>query len=69
MMIPCIENSLLYVSEATRSGCGVNNSRRIRPANAPPIKKKKVIEIRYRIAMRLWSPVKSQLRIPSSALM
>ncbi len=46
MTIPCMEKSLLYVSEATRSGCGVNSSRRINPAKAPPMKKKKVIEIR-----------------------
>jgi hypothetical protein len=53
MMMPCMVKSLLYVSEATRSGCGVSSSRRMRPANAPPIKKKKVIEIRYSMAMRL----------------
>ena len=39
------------------------------PANAPPMKKKNVIEIRYSIAMRLWSPVSSQLSRPSSAVM
>jgi hypothetical protein len=38
------------------------------PAKAPPMKKKNVIEIRYRIAMRLWSPVSSQLSRPSSLL-
>ena len=69
MMMPCMVKSLLYVSDATRSGCGVSSSRRIRPANAPPIKKKNVIEIRYSIAMRLWSPVSSQLSRPCSALM
>ena len=53
MMIPCIEKNLLYVSEAVRSPWGVRSSSRIRPANAPPIKKKNVIEIRYIIAMRL----------------
>ena len=66
--MPCIEKNLLYVSDATRSGCGVSNSSRMRPANAPPIKKKNVIEIRYSIAMRLWSPVNSQLSSPSSLL-
>jgi hypothetical protein len=45
---------------------GVSNSSRIRPAKAPPRKKKKVIEIRYRIAIRLWSPVSSQLFRPYS---
>ena len=68
MMMPCIENILLYVSEAIRSGCGVSNSNRIKPANAPPIKKKTVIEIRYSIAIRLWSPVNSQLIRPCSLL-
>ncbi len=69
MMMPCIVKNLLYVSDETRSGCGVNNSNRIRPANAPPMKKKNVIEIRYRIAMRLWSPVSNQLNKPCSLLM
>ncbi len=66
--MPCIENILLYVSEAIRSGCGVSSSRRIRPAKAPPMKKKNVIEMRYRIAIRLWSPVSSQLNRPCSLL-
>jgi hypothetical protein len=30
------------------------------------MKKKKVIEIRYRIAIRLWSPVSNQLSSPFS---
>ena len=34
MMMPCIVKNLLYVSDATRSGCGVSSSSRIRPANA-----------------------------------
>ncbi len=46
MMMPCMVKNLLYVSDATRSGWGVSSSRRIRPANAPPMKKKNVIEIR-----------------------
>jgi hypothetical protein len=33
------------------------------------MKKKNVIEMRYSIAMRLWSPVNSQLIRPSSAVM
>ena len=69
MMMPCMVKNLLYVSAATRSGCGVSSSRRIRPAKAPPMKKKNVIEIRYRIAIRLWSPVSSQLNKPCSLLM
>src|ERR1035437_5278381 len=69
MMTPCMVKNLLYVSDGTRSGCGVSSSRRIRPAKAPPMKKKNVIEIRYSIAMRLWSPVNSQLRRPSSAVL
>ena len=36
------------------------------PASAPPMKKKNVIEIRYRVAIRLWSPVSSQLSRPFS---
>ncbi len=39
---------------------------RISAAIAPPIKKKNVIEIRYSIAIRLWSPVSSQLFRPYS---
>ena len=69
MMMPCIVKNLLYVSDATRSGCGVKSSNRMRPANAPPMKKKNVIENRYSIAMRLWSPVSSQLSRPCSLLM
>ena len=69
MMTPCMVKNLLYVSDATRSGCGVNSSSRMSPANAPPMKKKNVIEMRYSIAMRLWSPVSSQLSKPSSAVM
>ena len=43
MMIPCMVNSLLYVSEVTRSPLGVRSSSRIRSAAKPPTKKKKVI--------------------------
>src|SRR5688572_11198591 len=57
---PCMVKSLLYVSDCTRSPAGVISSSLINTANAPPTKKKNEIEIRYRIAMRLWSTVKSQ---------
>ena len=46
MMIPCIVNSLLYVSDETRSPAGVNNSRRIIMAKKPPIQNMAVIEMR-----------------------
>jgi hypothetical protein len=37
---------------------------RISEAKMPPTKKKKVTEMRYRMAMRLWSVVRSQERMP-----
>ncbi len=52
-------NNLLYVSEETRSPAGVNSSSRISMAKNPPTKNIAVIEIRYRIAIRLWSLVSS----------
>ncbi len=39
---------------------GVSSSSRMPAANSPPSMKKIVIEIRYSIAMRLWSLVRSQ---------
>ena len=42
MMMPCMVNSRLYMSELTRSACGVASSIRIAVAAAPPIKKKKI---------------------------
>src|ERR1022692_4362799 len=53
--IPCMVNSLLYVSDETRSPAGVNSSSRISMAKNPPTKNIAVIETRYRIAIRLWS--------------
>ena len=46
MIMPWAVNSLLYVSDCTRSPGGVNNSRRISTAAAPPTKKNKVMEAR-----------------------
>ncbi len=62
MVMPCIVNNLLYVSAWTRSPCGVSSSSRRRPASTPPSPKKRVMEIRYRMAIRLWSVVKSHDR-------
>ena len=53
----CIVNSLLYVSELTRSPRGVSNSTRIAVANAPPMKKNSVMVTKYNKPMRLWSLV------------
>ena len=54
MMMPCIVKNLLYVSDSDRGqAAGSTVPERIRPANAPPIKKKNVIEMRYSIAIRL----------------
>src|SRR5215510_14137848 len=53
MMIPCIENILLYVSDETRSPGGVIRSSRISSAKKPPKKKKSVIETRESSPMRL----------------
>ncbi len=63
---PCMVNSLLYVSACTRSPAGVNSSNRINNAKNPPIKKKKVMPIRYSSAMRLWSTVRSHDLMPYS---
>ena len=41
MMMPCMVNRRLYMSELTRSACGVASSMRIAVAAAPPMKKKK----------------------------
>src|ERR1700743_3333542 len=51
------KNSLLWVSEVTSQPFGVNNSSRTSVIAMPPMKKKIVIVIAYRIAMRLWSVV------------
>ena len=59
IVIPCMVNSLLYVSDETRSPAGVSSSSRISMAKNPPTKNIPVIEIRYRIAIRLWSFVNS----------
>ena len=56
---PWSVNSLLYVSGWTTSPAGVISSSRISVAAAPPMKKNNVIEIMYRIAIRLWSVVSS----------
>ena len=64
IVMPCMVNTLLYMSADIRSPAGVSNSRRISMANEPPIQKKKVIEIRNSMAMRLWSVVSSHDLIP-----
>ena len=46
MTCPCMVNSLLYVSGCTRSPAGVSSSSRISSAKNPPMKKKKVIDIK-----------------------
>jgi len=61
---PCIVNSLLYVSDDTRSPCGVRSSMRISVAKIPPMRKKKVIVPRYSRPMRLWSLVRSHDLMP-----
>ena len=43
---PCNVKSLLYVSAATKSPCGVISSSRMPSANRPPTAKKIVMEIR-----------------------
>ena len=64
MMMPWMENSLLYVSAATRSPAGVSNSSRMSDAAVPPIMKKKLVANRYSRAIRLWSCVRSHDPIP-----
>ncbi len=67
MITPCSVKSLLYVSGVHRSPRGVSSSRRMPAANMPPTAKKIVIEIRYSIAMRLWSLVRSHAATPYGA--
>ena len=64
---PCIVKSLLYMSGDTRSPRGVSSSSRTPAAKRPPIAKKIVIEIRYSIAIRLWSLVRSHEARPCGA--
>ncbi len=64
---PCSVNSLLYMSDDQRSPFGVSSSSRMPAAKRPPIAKKIVIEIRYSIAMRLWSFVRSHDAMPYGA--
>ena len=59
MMMPCALNALLYDSDSIRSPRGVRSSMRISAAATAPIKKNSVTEIRYMMAMRLWSSVNS----------
>ena len=56
---PCAVKILLYVSFSNIRPRGVTSSARISPAAMLPTKKKIETEMRYRIAMRLWSPVSS----------
>ncbi len=67
MITPCSVNSLLYVSGVHRSPRGVRSSSRMPVAKSPPTAKKIVIEIRYSIAMRLWSVVRSHDATPYGA--
>jgi hypothetical protein len=67
MITPWSVKSLLYVSGETRSPAGVISSRRMPSAKRPPIAKKIVIEIRYSMAMRLWSLVRSHDARPCGA--
>ena len=53
MTTPCMENIRLYVCGCTRAPCGDNRLSRTTMAPKPPTKNIKVIETRYRIAMRL----------------
>ena len=59
MITPWTVNSLLYVSEMNQVFVGWMSSMRRSTAASPPTAKKNVIEIRYRIAIRLWSVVRS----------
>jgi hypothetical protein len=59
MIIPCCEKTLLYVPVSSKSLCGVKSSKRIVAAYRPPRKKNTDTAIRYIIAMRLWSLVRS----------
>jgi hypothetical protein len=50
---PCMVKDLVVGLGLEHVALGVRSSRRIRPAKSPPIARKNVIVIRYRIAMRL----------------
>ena len=64
---PCSVKSLLYMSSENRSPFGVSSSSRTPAAKRPPIAKKIVIEMRYSIAIRLWSSVRSHAASPYGA--
>src|SRR6478609_104806 len=62
--VPCIVNTCLYISGVRKVWSGACSCHRIKSASQPPIRKKMKAEAPYRIPMRLWSTVVSQLLIP-----
>ena len=64
MVVPCIVNSWLYVSGDRNVLFGVPSWIRSSSASMPPIRKKTKAVAPYRMPMRLWSTVVSQLHRP-----
>ena len=64
IVTPCMVKSLLYRSAERKSPLGVNSSTRTPAAKIAPSANMIVIEMRYSIAMRLWSLVRSQAARP-----
>ena len=54
MIVPCMENSVLYAPpSAITEASGVKSSSRIRPANTPPIRKNRRATVMYWMPMTL----------------
>ena len=64
MVVACMVNSALNISALTMVLFGVQSCRRITSASSPPSTKNVPAETPYRMPIRLWSTVVSQLHRP-----